>query len=223
MACRIRRTSRWPRRRKPQSGRPARSRRQWRSTPADCSSASTMRPSPLSRRPPKVRCARRRGRARGGARRWRLGGHHGLATMIAAHAAGISVFATGGIGGVHHGALAGAAPGASGGTSQQPTFDISSDLEELGRTPVAVVCAGPKAILDVPATLEYLETRGVPRCGRRPVGPPGLLCALGGDRRTQFRPGPRRGRGPRGRPTRPRSRRGDPHLRSGSGSRRSFR
>ena len=71
------------------------------------------------------------------------------ATMIAAHAAGIRVFATGGIGGVHRGALDG-------------SFDISSDLEELGRTPVAVVCAGPKAILDVPATLEYLETRGVP-------------------------------------------------------------
>jgi pseudouridine-5'-phosphate glycosidase len=71
--------------------------------------------------------------------------------MIAAHAAGIRVFATGGIGGVHRGAL-----GAT------PTFDISSDLEELGRTPVAVVCAGPKAILDVAATLEYLETRGVP-------------------------------------------------------------
>ncbi len=70
------------------------------------------------------------------------------ATMIAAHAAGIRVFATGGIGGVHRGA----------GTS----FDISSDLEELARTPMAVVCAGPKAILDVPATLEYLETRGVP-------------------------------------------------------------
>ena len=83
------------------------------------------------------------------------------ATMIAAHAAGITVFATGGIGGVHHGALADAAP-ASGATATQPTFDISSDLEELGRTPVAVVCAGPKAILDVPATLEYLETRGVP-------------------------------------------------------------
>ena len=80
------------------------------------------------------------------------------ATMIAAHAAGISVFATGGIGGVHHGALGGA--GAS--SAARPTFDISSDLEELGRTPVAVVCAGPKAILDVPATLEYLETRGVP-------------------------------------------------------------
>jgi len=74
------------------------------------------------------------------------------ATMIAAHAAGIVVFATGGIGGVHRGALGGAAP----------SLDISSDLEELARTPMAVVCAGPKAILDVPATLEYLETRGVP-------------------------------------------------------------
>ena len=71
------------------------------------------------------------------------------ATMIAAHAAGIRVFATGGIGGVHRGAVAG-------------TFDISSDLHELGRTAMAVVCAGPKAILDVPATLEYLETLGVP-------------------------------------------------------------
>ena len=70
------------------------------------------------------------------------------ATMIAAHAAGITVFATGGIGGVHRGA--------------GDSFDISSDLEELARTPMAVVCAGPKSILDVPATLEYLETRGVP-------------------------------------------------------------
>jgi pseudouridine-5'-phosphate glycosidase len=79
------------------------------------------------------------------------------ATMIAAADAGIRVFATGGIGGVHRGALAGGSAGAA-----TPTFDISSDLEELGRTPMAVVCAGPKAILDVPATLEYLETRGVP-------------------------------------------------------------
>ena len=77
------------------------------------------------------------------------------ATMIAAHAAGISTFATGGIGGVHHGALGG--PGAD----HPPSLDISSDLEELGRTPMAIVCAGPKAILDVPATMEYLETRGV--------------------------------------------------------------
>ncbi|HEY7131616.1 MAG TPA: pseudouridine-5'-phosphate glycosidase [Candidatus Limnocylindrales bacterium] len=77
------------------------------------------------------------------------------ATMIAAHAAGIRVFATGGIGGVHRGAVTGAG-------EQPPTLDISSDLEELARTPVTVVCAGPKAILDVAATLEYLETRGVP-------------------------------------------------------------
>ncbi|HJW20944.1 MAG TPA: pseudouridine-5'-phosphate glycosidase [Candidatus Limnocylindrales bacterium] len=67
-------------------------------------------------------------------------------TMLAAHAAGIRVFATGGIGGVHRGAR----------------FDVSSDLDELARTPVAVVCAGPKSILDVAATIEVLETRGVP-------------------------------------------------------------
>ena len=73
------------------------------------------------------------------------------ATMIAAHAAGIQVFATGGIGGVHR------TPPGSG-----PSLDISSDLDELARTPMAVVCAGPKAILDVPNTLEVLETRGVP-------------------------------------------------------------
>ncbi len=87
------------------------------------------------------------------------------ATMIAAYAAGIRVFATGGIGGVHRGALggpAGSGGAPTGGGRAPATFDISSDLEELGRTPMAVVCAGPKAILDVPATLEYLETRGVP-------------------------------------------------------------
>ena len=72
------------------------------------------------------------------------------ATMIAAHAAGIRVFGTGGIGGVHRAA----GPG--------PSLDISSDLDELGRTSMAVVCAGPKAILDVPNTLEVLETLGVP-------------------------------------------------------------
>ncbi len=74
------------------------------------------------------------------------------ATMIAAHAAGIRVFATGGIGGVHRGAVGG----------DRPSLDISADLEELARTSVNVVCAGPKAILDVPLTLEYLETHGVP-------------------------------------------------------------
>jgi pseudouridylate synthase len=77
------------------------------------------------------------------------------ATMMAASAAGIRVMATGGIGGVHRGALAGR-------SGRPPTLDISSDLEELARTTMAVVCSGPKAILDVPATLEYLETRGVP-------------------------------------------------------------
>jgi pseudouridine-5'-phosphate glycosidase len=68
--------------------------------------------------------------------------------MIAAHLAGIAVFATGGIGGVHRGG--------------ESSMDISADLEELARTPVAVVCAGPKSILDVGRTLEALETRGVP-------------------------------------------------------------
>lgn len=92
------------------------------------------------------------------------------ATMMAAHAAGIRVFATGGIGGIHRGALGG----------PSPSLDISSDLEELARTPVAVVCAGPKAILDVPATLEYLETRGVPvvAVGQREV--PGFYARSSG-------------------------------------------
>jgi len=72
-------------------------------------------------------------------------------TMIIAHMAGISVFATGGIGGVHRGA--------------ETTMDISADLEELGQTPVMVVCAGAKSILDLGLTLEYLETRGVPVMG----------------------------------------------------------
>jgi len=70
------------------------------------------------------------------------------ATMMAAELAGISVFATGGIGGVHQGA--------------ELSFDISADLEELSRTPLIVVSAGAKAILDIPKTLEALETRGVP-------------------------------------------------------------
>lgn len=76
------------------------------------------------------------------------GGTTVAATMMAAHAAGIAVFATGGIGGVHRGA--------------ETSFDISADLDELARTPVTVVCAGAKAILDLPKTLEILETRGVP-------------------------------------------------------------
>jgi pseudouridine-5'-phosphate glycosidase len=75
------------------------------------------------------------------------------ATMLIADWAGIPVFATGGIGGVHRGA--------------EETFDVSADLLELARTPVAVVCAGAKAILDVPKTLEVLETHGVPVLGYR--------------------------------------------------------
>ena len=72
-------------------------------------------------------------------------------TMIIAHMAGIRVFATGGIGGVHRGA--------------EKTMDISADLEELAHTPVMVICAGAKSILDLGLTLEYLETHGVPVIG----------------------------------------------------------
>ena len=82
------------------------------------------------------------------------------ATMLVAHAAGIRTFATGGIGGVHPGAFEPSA--GPDGRPRPPSLDVSVDLEELARTPVVVVCAGPKAILDVPATLEVLETRGVP-------------------------------------------------------------
>jgi pseudouridine-5'-phosphate glycosidase len=96
------------------------------------------------------------------------------ATMIAAFAAGIRVFATGGIGGVHRGALDATRDGAA------ASFDISSDLEELGRTAMAVVCAGPKAILDVPATLEYLETRGVPVISIGQVEVPGFFARSSG-------------------------------------------
>jgi pseudouridine-5'-phosphate glycosidase len=73
------------------------------------------------------------------------------ATMYLAHLVGIEIFATGGIGGVHRGA--------------ETTFDVSADLDELASTPVAVVCAGAKSILDLPRTLEVLETRGVPVVG----------------------------------------------------------
>lgn len=78
----------------------------------------------------------------------RTGANTVAATMICAHLAGIPVFATGGIGGVHRGA--------------ESSFDISADLLELAQTPVTVVCAGAKAILDLPKTLEVLETQGVP-------------------------------------------------------------
>ena len=77
------------------------------------------------------------------------GGTTVAGTMLVAHMAGIQVFATGGIGGVH----------------RQAPFDISADLLQLAKTPMVVVCAGAKAILDLPATLEYLETVGVPVVG----------------------------------------------------------
>ena len=84
------------------------------------------------------------------------GGTTVSATMALAHAAGIRLFATGGIGGVHRGG----------------TGDVSTDLEELARTPVAVVCSGAKSILDLDRTLEWLETRGVPVAGWRTDGFP---------------------------------------------------
>jgi pseudouridine-5'-phosphate glycosidase len=83
----------------------------------------------------------------------KLGATTVCGTMMAAHLAGIRVFATGGIGGVHRGV--------------EESFDISADLLELSRTPVIVVSAGAKAILDLPKTLEFLETRGVPVLGYR--------------------------------------------------------
>jgi pseudouridine-5'-phosphate glycosidase len=84
------------------------------------------------------------------------------ATMLIAARAGIHVFATGGIGGVHRGA--------------ETTFDISADLQELARTPVAVVCAGVKSILDIGLTLEYLETHGVPVIGYGTDRLPAFYC-----------------------------------------------
>lgn len=81
----------------------------------------------------------------------RMGATTVASTMVIADMAGIRVFATGGIGGVHRGA--------------QQSFDVSADLQELAQTPVAVVCAGAKSILDLGLTLEYLETHGVPVVG----------------------------------------------------------
>lgn len=88
------------------------------------------------------------------------------ATMILAAAAGIRIFATGGIGGVHRGA--------------ERTMDISADLEELAKTPVTVVCAGPKSILDLALTLEYLETRGVPVLGYKTSELPAFFTRTSG-------------------------------------------
>lgn len=89
-------------------------------------------------------------------------------TMIGAARAGIEIFATGGIGGVHRGAA--------------DTFDISADLQELARTPVAVVCAGVKSILDIGLTLEYLETHGVPVIGYRTDEMPAFYSRTSGHR-----------------------------------------
>jgi pseudouridine-5'-phosphate glycosidase len=96
------------------------------------------------------------------------GGTTVSATMIAAHLSGIGVFATGGIGGVHRGG--------------ELSMDISADLEELARTPVAVVCAGPKSILDVGRTLEFLETGGVPVVGWATDELPGFFSRSSGHR-----------------------------------------
>jgi pseudouridine-5'-phosphate glycosidase len=94
------------------------------------------------------------------------GGTTVSATMVAAALAGIRVVATGGIGGVHRGAAT--------------SFDISADLQELTRTPLAVVCSGPKSMLDVAATLEYLETLGVPVVGLGTDELPGFVSAESG-------------------------------------------
>jgi pseudouridylate synthase len=88
------------------------------------------------------------------------------ATMRAAHLAGIATFATGGIGGVHRGAAS--------------RFDVSSDIDELAATPVAVVCSGAKSILDLPATLELLETRRVPVVGYRTDDLPAFYSTTSG-------------------------------------------
>ena len=87
-------------------------------------------------------------------------------TMYIAHLAGIDVFATGGIGGAHR--------------NSEKTMDISADLEELAQTPVMVVCAGAKSILDLGLTLEYLETQGVPVLGLRTDELPAFYCRTSG-------------------------------------------
>src|SRR3546814_15046784 len=93
--------------------------------------------------------------------------------MICADLAGIRVFATGGIGGVHRGAA--------------QSFDVSADLQELARTPVAVVCAGAKAVLDLAKTLEVLETLGVPVIGYRCEELPAFYSRTSGLARSEER------------------------------------
>ncbi len=96
----------------------------------------------------------------------RMGATTVASTMACAHLAGIRVFSTGGIGGVHRGA--------------ESTFDISADLDEFARTPMAVISAGAKAILDLPKTLEYLETKGVPVLGYGTNTFPAFFCRSSG-------------------------------------------
>jgi pseudouridylate synthase len=88
------------------------------------------------------------------------------ATMICAHLAGIEFFVTGGIGGIHRG--------------YEETLDVSADLEELGMTEVTVICAGAKSILDLPRTMEYLETKGVPVIGYQTDELPAFFTRLSG-------------------------------------------
>lgn len=116
-----------------------------------CAGLSVDQIEQLARRGQQARKISRRDIAFAVADREVIGATTVAATMIVAAAAGISIFATGGIGGVHRGA--------------QQSFDISADLQELARTPVAVVCAGAKSILDIGLTREYLETHGVPVVG----------------------------------------------------------
>ncbi|MYI19193.1 MAG: pseudouridine-5'-phosphate glycosidase [Acidimicrobiia bacterium] len=108
--------------------------------------------------------------------RRQTGGTTVSATMLIAEACGIDVFATGGLGGVHRGAAGDVRRSLSG------TLDISADLEELSRTPVNVVCAGPKIILDVQLTLEYLETNGVPLMTLGSDHVPGFYARSSGSR-----------------------------------------
>ncbi|HEV8516553.1 MAG TPA: pseudouridine-5'-phosphate glycosidase [Candidatus Limnocylindrales bacterium] len=118
----------------------------------------------LARREDPAKASRRDLAALLGRGRW--AGTTVSATVFGAHRAGIAVFATGGIGGVHRGG--------------ERSLDVSADLDELARTPLLVVCAGPKAILDLDLTLEALETRGVPVVGYGTDDLPGFLARESG-------------------------------------------
>ena len=120
------------------------------------------------------------------------------ATMLASGAAGFRVFATGGIGGVHRGAFESLR--GTDGHRRPPSLDVSGDLEELARSPVVVVCAGPKAILDVAGTLEVLESRGVPVVAVGTDELPGFFCRSSGVPCAPACPGRGGGSGPGPRP-----------------------